>query len=156
MNRRSIVGWCLTILLYVGQVPAWAQSPIIPQDVTANIRARVTNGFTPGIVVGMINSNGTTYFSYGVGNLDGGSPVNEDSVFEIGSITKTFTCTVLSELVLSGNLRLSDPAQNYVPSGVRVPSRNGKLITLQHLATHYSGLPRLPTNIAPTNVLYNR
>jgi CubicO group peptidase (beta-lactamase class C family) len=153
MNRRSIVWCCLTILLCAGQVPAWAQSPIIPQDVTVNIRARVTNGFTPGIVVGMINSNGTTYFSYGVGNLDSGLPVNEDSVFEIGSITKTFTCTVLSELVLSGNLRLSDPAQNYLPSGVQVPSRNGKLITLQHLATHYSGLPRLPANLGPTNVL---
>jgi len=144
---------CVVGPLVLSQFTAQGQSPIIPPDVIGNIRSRVTNAITPGIVVGMINATGTTYFSYGVGTLDNGQTVNEDSVFEIGSITKTFTCTVLSQLLLDGSMVLTNPVKNYLPASVAVPSRSGKVITLQHLATHRSGLPRMPTNWNPADML---
>jgi serine-type D-Ala-D-Ala carboxypeptidase/endopeptidase len=149
----GLVWNCLLALLVLGQAAARAQLPVIPQDVIAHIHSRVTNGFTPGIVVGMVNSAGASYYSYGVGNLDTGAAVNEDSIFEIGSITKTFTGTLLSQLVLAGDMVLTDPVKNYLPENVRVPSRNGKVITLRHLATHRSGLPRMPTNWNPADLL---
>lgn len=153
LGRLCRVAGCLAALLVLGRAALRAQAPAIPQEAIANIQARVTNGFTPGIVVGMINSTGATYYSYGVGSLDTGTAVSEDSVFEIGSISKTFTCTLLSQMLLAGDMVLTNPVQNYLPPGTRVPSRNGKVITLRHLATHRSGLPRMPTNWNPANAL---
>lgn len=68
--------------------------------------------------------------------------VAPDALFEIGSITKVFTATLLADLSVSGEVALDEPLQALLP-GVRVPSRKGE-ITLAHLATHSAGLPRLP------------
>jgi hypothetical protein len=70
-------------------------------------------------------------------------------VFEIGSISKVFTATVLAELVLDGKVHLDDPAQEYVPATVHLPIRDGKVITLANLSEQNSGLPRMPTNFHP-------
>ena len=56
---------CVVGPLILSQATAQAHSPVIPPDVIGNIRSRVTNAITPGIVVGMINTTGTTYFSFG-------------------------------------------------------------------------------------------
>jgi serine-type D-Ala-D-Ala carboxypeptidase/endopeptidase len=69
--------------------------------------------------------------------------VGADAIFEIGSITKIFTVTLLAELALEGLVALDDPVQRYLPEGVDLPVR-GRPITLADLATHRSGLPRLP------------
>ncbi|HTI03760.1 MAG TPA: serine hydrolase, partial [Gemmatimonadales bacterium] len=71
------------------------------------------------------------------------------AVFEIGSITKVFTASVLADMVARGEVRLDDPVAKYLPASVHVPSYGGKQITLVDLATQSSGLPRLPTNFAP-------
>jgi CubicO group peptidase (beta-lactamase class C family) len=70
-------------------------------------------------------------------------------VFEIGSITKVFTTAILADMVARGQVRLDDPVAQLLPATVKVPSRNGRRITLLDLATQSSGLPRLPTNFAP-------
>ena len=67
---------------------------------------------------------------------------NQDKVFEIGSITKIFTSYVLSELVLEKKIELGDSISKYV----RINSKEAKKITLEQLANHTSGLPRLPSN----------
>jgi D-alanyl-D-alanine-carboxypeptidase/D-alanyl-D-alanine-endopeptidase len=71
-------------------------------------------------------------------------------VFEIGSITKTFTATLLADAVIHGSVTLDEPLSNLLP-GYAVPSKNGKPITLVEVATQFSGLPRLPTNFKPAN-----
>jgi len=72
---------------------------------------------------------------------------NSDSVFEIGSITKTFTGTMLAQLILDGTVRPDDPVQKYLPVTLRESTRDGRAITLLELADHTSGLPFEPTNI---------
>jgi CubicO group peptidase (beta-lactamase class C family) len=72
-------------------------------------------------------------------------------VFEIGSITKVFTASLLADMVAKGEVRLDDPVAKYLPTSVRVPSHNGKQITLIDLATQSSGLPRMPNNFTPAN-----
>ena len=67
-----------------------------------------------------------------------------DSIFEIGSITKVFTALALAKQSLAGLVDLDEPVRQLLPAGVQVPSRAGREITLRHLATHMSGLPRLP------------
>jgi serine-type D-Ala-D-Ala carboxypeptidase/endopeptidase len=89
--------------------------------------------------------------SAGVAGL-AGVPLDGNTVFEIGSITKVFTGALLADMVARGEVRLDDPISKYLPSSVRVPSRNGRQITLGDLSTQSSGLPRLPTNLRPANI----
>ncbi|WP_406293946.1 beta-lactamase family protein [Embleya sp. NBC_00888] len=71
-----------------------------------------------------------------------GTAVDADSRFELGSVTKTFTALLLADAVARGEARLDDPLITYLPPGSR--PRWSSDITLLHLATHTSGLPRLP------------
>lgn len=124
-----------------------------PSDsaVLAIIRQRVGDKRSAGIVVGMLEPNGRArVVAYGDPG-PGQPPLDGNSVFEIGSISKVFTATVLAELVQEGKLSLDDPVQKFLPAGVRVPSRNGKQITLRSLSEQNSGLPRMPTNFKPAD-----
>lgn len=103
------------------------------------------------LVVGICYRGTTRAFAYGTVRKDGGPPPDEDTLFEIGSITKVFTSTVLAQMTCSGEVRLDDPIQAYLPEEVKAPSRDAVAVTLRHLATHTSGLPRLPANLAPTD-----
>ncbi|MBG0816084.1 serine hydrolase [Planomonospora sp. ID82291] len=66
------------------------------------------------------------------------------TIFEIGSVTKVFTSLALARMVAAETAGLDEPLAALLPEGAEVPSRNGTEITLRHLATHTSGLPRLP------------
>ena len=138
--------------LWLALNPAAAQSLELPQDIQAAIRERLTNAFNTGVVVGLVSTNGTRFFSFGSGSTDAGMGLSEDTVFEIGSVTKIFTCTILADLVERGSLTLTTPVQSLLPAGVRVPGRNGKTITLGTLAMQNSGLPRLPSNLDPVDL----
>jgi serine-type D-Ala-D-Ala carboxypeptidase/endopeptidase len=104
-----------------------------------------------GIVVGLVEPQGHRIVAYGRFGKDDPRPVNGDTVFEIGSITKIFTSLLLADMVRRGEVELTDPIAKYLPDGVSVPQRGGRAITLLDLATHTSALPRLPDNLAPDN-----
>jgi CubicO group peptidase (beta-lactamase class C family) len=72
---------------------------------------------------------------------------NSDSVFEIGSITKTFTGTMLAKMVYDGTVDADDPVKKFLPVRLRQSSLDGIEITLAHLANHTSGLPFEPGNV---------
>jgi len=74
---------------------------------------------------------------------------NQNAIFEIGSITKVFTSTLLSELVIAKEISLDDPVISLLPFELDNLSENQSNITLKMLANHTSGLPRLPENIMP-------
>ncbi len=79
-----------------------------------------------GIVAAVVSSEKSQILTFG--------SATQDQLFEIGSITKTFTGTLLAQAILEGKLKLSDP----IPAEYQKP---GSVITFQHLATHTSGLP---------------
>ncbi len=99
-----------------------------------------------GIVVGVITKKAREIISYGHFDRHDERVPNGDTLFEIGSVSKVFTSLLLSEMVLDGEVKLSDPISKYLPPSVHAPSRNGKQITLLDLATHHSGLPREAAN----------
>jgi len=102
-----------------------------------------------GIVVGI--RRGGDQWVAGYGSFDAGQrPPDEDAVFDIGSTTKVFTTLVLAEMVVRGEVALDDPAQKYLPGTLQMPRWRGQEITLFHLATHTSSLPRLPANLWKT------
>lgn len=141
-------------LAVAASAPASAQArtaDLFPpdQEVRDFIRTYVATGQARGIVVGLLEPDGTRRIvSYGEAG-EGARPLGPKSVFEIGSINKTFTGAILADMVRRGEVRLDDQISKYLPDAVRVPSRNGRQITLLDLATHSSGLPRLPTGYTP-------
>jgi serine-type D-Ala-D-Ala carboxypeptidase/endopeptidase len=94
-----------------------------------------------GTVVGLLTAEGRWFAAYGSTSV-GGPEATADTIFEIGSITKVFTASLLAQMVERGEVALDDPVRKYLPASVRVPSRGGKEISLVDLATHTSGLPR--------------
>jgi len=100
-----------------------------------------------GVAVVVIDGVKTEFHNFGISQLETNNQINKNTLFEIGSITKTFTATALASMVKEGKVKLNDPIQKYLPKGVLSPSKNGKPITLLSLANHSSGLPRLPTNM---------
>jgi CubicO group peptidase (beta-lactamase class C family) len=97
-----------------------------------------------GIVVGAITRKGQRIFGFGGVACKGGKPPDGDTVYEIGSVTKTFTGILLADLARRGLLKLDDPAQKHLPPGLKMPRRGKKEVTLLQLATHTSGLPVQP------------
>ena len=95
------------------------------------------------VVIGLTDAHGSRVISQG--KLDNGTDeeVNGDTVFEIGSVTKTFTGLLLQDMVERGQMKLDDPVAKYLPASVKLPTYHGQQITLLHLATHTSGYGRL-------------
>jgi serine-type D-Ala-D-Ala carboxypeptidase/endopeptidase len=104
-----------------------------------------------GIVVGVIDSKGRRIVAYGKLDQNDQRILNGDTIFEIGSVTKVFTALLLADMVQHGEVALDDPVSKYLPKDLKMPERGGHSITLRDLATHTSGLPRLPTNLSPKN-----
>ncbi len=77
------------------------------------------------------------------------NPPDARTIYEIGSVTKIFTATLLAEMFDDGAAKPGDPISLYLPRDVRSPTLNGHEITLENLATHASGLPRIPDNLLP-------
>jgi CubicO group peptidase (beta-lactamase class C family) len=103
----------------------------------------------PGMVIGIIDDKGPRVFARGVRENGQSAPVDGDTLFEIGSVTKVFTALLLQEMVDSGEVALNDPIGKFLPATVKTPAREGREITLVDLATQTSGLPRLPDNLDP-------
>ena len=118
------------------------------QDLAAILKERVDIARdTMGIVAATIESGRRSVTVYGHSGSD--RPLDADTVFEIGSITKVLTSLLLADMVRRGEVAADDPASKFLPASVRMPDFEGAPITLMDLATYTSGLPRMPSNFAP-------
>lgn len=147
-------GMCATLLVSLMAFPTLAQepSPAPPPDaaVRAILAARVDQARQgTAMVVGIVDPQGRRIIAHGTPRRGDTRAADGDTVFEIGSVTKVFTALALADAVERGELSLDDPVAKLLP-GVRVPER-GRAVTLRDLASHTSGLPRLPTNMTPKN-----
>jgi CubicO group peptidase (beta-lactamase class C family) len=129
-----------------------AQDEPNPTEIRAILQDRIDkNQKSVGVVVGVIDKNGSQIVGYGKISQEKNQQPDGNTVFEIGSITKVFTAVLLQDMVERGEMSLSDPISKFLPKSVKTPTKDGKEITLLHLATHSSGLPRLPDNLLPQN-----
>jgi CubicO group peptidase (beta-lactamase class C family) len=124
----------------------------LPANVVESIRQRIEYGMNPGIAVGIIDADGVHYFNFGRTSADG-KAITEHSIFEIGSITKTFTAIMLADMAIKGQLSIDDPVIKFLPESVTFPSYGETQITLGHLSDHTSSLPRMPDNMIPADPL---
>jgi serine-type D-Ala-D-Ala carboxypeptidase/endopeptidase len=146
-TMKYILSFCF--LLLVGACSGQSGA-VLPDDVVKAVQKRVDGGVNPSIAIGIIDKDGAHFFNFGTKTTHG-SPVDEHTTYEIGSITKVFTAILLARQVEEGKLRLDDPVQNYLPAAVKVPKRGTVQITFGHLSDHTSALPRLPANMKPAD-----
>lgn len=95
-----------------------------------------------GVSLSMSDDTGVHLYSHGVLGLSDPRPVTGDTVFPIASLTKVFTGLMLCDAVLRGEMKLADPVRLYLPAGTKLPTSNGREITLIDLANHITGFPQ--------------
>lgn len=146
--RKRVLRFFIFLLCIAANLLAQNDSAAIRQILQDRIDK---NKKSVGIVVGVIDPNGSRVVGYGKLGKDNNQEPDGNTVYEIGSITKVFTSILLQDMVERGEVGLDDPITKYLPKPVQAPTKDGKEITLRHLATHTSGLPRLPDNLEMKN-----
>ena len=93
----------------------------------------------PGVAIALYVHGEPYLFNFGYADKKKKTPITTATVFELGSVSKIFTCVLLAQQVHNGCMRLSAPIGDYIPE----LSRNKRLkrVTLEKLATHTSTLP---------------
>jgi CubicO group peptidase (beta-lactamase class C family) len=108
------------------------------------------NEKVPGVFVGVLNNGQRTYFNAGFAVPDKQMPFDSATIFEIGSITKTFTAYVLMAVLMENNIAETESILKYLPDSIQ-HNKDLSSISFVSLMNHTSGLPRLPENINPAN-----
>jgi len=121
------------------------------EQVNQLVKPILDGEWTMGLVVGLISAAGQReVYGFGKTSASGGLPEG-DTLFEIGSISKTFTSLLLAQMT-QDYVSLNQPVQELLPAAkVTLPRKAGVAITLKHLATHVSGFPRMPDNFSPAD-----
>ena len=128
------------------------QPASLAEEIENIIQPMVDDGTTVGAAVGIIKPGGEKeVFFFGEKTKDQEDTPDANTLFEIGSITKTMTAAILADLVLKGEISLDEAVENYLPGINHFPDYNGEKITFKHLANHTSSLPRLADNFMEGN-----
>jgi CubicO group peptidase (beta-lactamase class C family) len=141
--------FALLALCLGAHLPAAAQNYFTDAE-AAGIRSFLHTNFhqtNTCIVIGLVDERGTRIFSAGkLGDGTDREP-DGDTVFFIGSLSKTFTTLLLEDMVERGQMQLEAPVARYLPDSVRMPTYAGEEISLLDLATHTAGFPINPNNM---------
>ncbi|WP_327682748.1 serine hydrolase domain-containing protein [Kitasatospora sp. NBC_00458] len=133
--------------------PAARTTPAAPDGPGAEQLARLVRAAAPyatAVTLAVARGGRTAVHCHGRTALDG-EPCTPDTVFELGSVTKTYTALLLAVMAERGELALDDPLERHLPPDWQPPDvRHGGPVRLLHLATHTSGLPRLPPGLLAT------
>ncbi|MEI9917477.1 MAG: serine hydrolase [Bacteroidota bacterium] len=120
--------------------------PTTAEGALAQWKSSKTNA---GLVVGRV-VNGKADVQYnGFANKEKSTAIDGNTIFEIGSISKTMTGILLHTLIAEKKISLDDPVNKFLPEGSRLPKVKDKDILIRHLVTHSSCLPRMPGNFHP-------
>lgn len=121
----------------IGEIKA-----ILDKDLATVItKGQLAPGTEQGVTIGVVQHGVRRIWSYGV--------AKDDSIYEIGSISKTFTATILASMVAQKKVTLEEPVRDLLPAGTVAKPASGAEITLLDLSDQHSGLPRLPANLKP-------
>jgi len=115
------------------------------KNIDSAARKYIQKANTVGLSIGILKNGAITTYNYGETARGNRTLPDANTLFEIGSITKTFTSTLLAYYVNDGKVKLDDPITKYLPDSVAA-NKELQGITLQMLSNHTCGLPRLPDN----------
>ncbi len=142
-------GLASTLFIRPESVPS-ANTAEADQRISRMVEAWKGDARSKGLVIGVYRQ-GVYDVAYW-GKIEKGKPVapDENTIFEIGSISKPITGLMLQAMIVEGKLALSDPVNQFLPREAQLPLVRGQPIILRHLVTHTSCLPRLPADLAST------
>ena len=123
-----------------------ADSGDLRADIRIQAQERIDEGFHLGTVIGVIDRSGRRFYGFGQTSMTDGTLPDKHSIFEIASITKSFTAILVADLEIDGRVSTTAPIGRYVPTLRRADNDVAQYITLERLLTHTAGLPRNPTN----------
>ncbi len=152
MFALRVIRWSMCgmlMLAAIGSANVRAADVVDPAKVDKLAAPLTESGWIYGLAIGLIDERGTQTLSYGRISESNAAPPTPETLFEIGSITKVFTSTILAKLAEEGRISLDDPVQTLLAHTILVPRGKERQITLKDLATHSSGLPRMPSNFSP-------
>jgi len=146
LTRRRLALPVLLLLAAFSQAALTEDTWVIPSnEAIEKLLAERMEHNGVGTVIGVIEPAGKRVVVYGRSDAANKRPLDGDTVFQIGSNSKAFVGLLLADMVRRGEVAFDDPAQKYLPAGVKMPQR-GRPITLLDLATQRSGLPSMPNN----------
>ena len=116
-------------------------------DVDKIVEEFMSNPIHSALSIGIIQNNETTFYHYGEVKKGTQQLPNNNTLYEIGSITKTFTGLLLAQAINDGKLKLDDDIRKYLPKNCSNLCFGKTPITLKHLVTHTSRIPSVPNNI---------
>ena len=125
-------------------------APSLDDAVRQRAEDLTRTGMHASIVIAVIDGKDSAVYGFGTAHPGKPGKPGSDTVYQIGSVTKTITALLLADAVAEGKVKLDEPVATLLP-GHTVPVFDGKQISLLDLATHYSSLPRLPDNFTPAN-----
>ncbi len=129
-----------------------ARAVDLPEQMDQLTQPYIDSETVMGVSIGVIQGDKTFARGYGRLSADKSQTPDGRTIYEIGSVSKVFTSLLLADAVVSGRVSLVTPAEELLPAGIEMPRRDEALpIRLWHLATHTSGLPRLPDNLQPAD-----
>ena len=147
-------GLLLGIVFVATLATSAVAKPVDEQALHAMLVERVdVRKWGTAIVVGISSPTGRQIVSYGTLSVQDRRKVDSTTVFEIASLTKVFTALVLADMAARRQVTLDAPVSTCLPANVTVPEHGGRQITFLDLATHSSGLPLRPSNLASQTAL---
>lgn len=111
----------------------------IDADLRTYIEAERDRLHIPGVAVGIVHGNDEWFTGFGVTNVEAPAPVDEATIFQIGSNTKTYLATAIMCEVEAGRIDLDAPVQRYLPSFQLGEGGDAAAVTVRHLLTHTGG-----------------
>ena len=148
MNNRTSSIASLILLIIFNFLLSCKDAPVNPpsyKNLNEEVDAIANRYVKVGAMVGIINKQQEKLvFSYGTKSLNTNDPPDANTVFDIGSITKTFTAILTAKMYLDGDFQ-DEIVAHYLPPGeVTLPEKDSVQINFAHLLSHSSGLPRSP------------
>jgi putative ATP-binding cassette transporter len=148
LRTRIVLLYCVTFLSQL----SFAQE-LTPEEKLDEIRKEISHhmdkGDIPGLGLVVIDGDNKLIEGYGYANVDQQQPVSDQTLFEIGSLSKAFTATALAQLVSEGRLSLDDPVSKYLPWFLVTFEGDPVEVTLGQLLYHTSGLPSSTISMIP-------
>jgi CubicO group peptidase (beta-lactamase class C family) len=118
----------------------------LDKQVDSAVRPYINLAITTGVSIGILRNGKMYFYNYGETAKGNKKLPNQHTIYEIGSISKTFTATLLADAVNSGKISLGDPVSKYLPARIPALEFEGVPVTIKMLSNHSSAIPRMPPN----------
>lgn len=157
MMKKSIITTLVLTAIAAAPLSTSAQTKLTEQQVAAivndTLKPLIEKQDIPGMAVAIFYDGKPQFFNYGVADIKAGTPVTENTLFELGSVSKTFTGVAGEYAMQTGIMNLNDPVTDYAPE---LTGSQWKAVKMLHLATYTAGgLPlQLPDSVTDQKSLW--